>query len=315
MITSNEAYFLGLMYAKGDILTDGDKVQFRINIKYRRPDDEALRKDNIYTKGVYLYGGFGVGKTYFLMTLANYSINKEKSVIFVNSSELYDYMKKNVEKNNDLNSRYVNHALFYKQLLKEKENYNYFKDAFTMENELLNLEINNLEANKEENKSGEIMEVIENASATTMIYETAVEGVNQLSDDAEKIKEKYKLITPVKGTITSHFGCRDTNNPIVSSYHVGLDIAANTGSTIVASHDGEVLEAGTIGTYGKCIMIKQDELITVYAHCSKINVKKGETIKQGEKIGEVGMTGNATGPHVHFEVRYNERYVNPEDII
>ena len=50
MITNNEAYFLGLMYAKGDILTDGDKVQFRINIKYRRPDDEALRKDNIYTR-------------------------------------------------------------------------------------------------------------------------------------------------------------------------------------------------------------------------------------------------------------------------
>lgn len=50
MITNNEAYFLGLMYAKGDILTDDNKVQFRINIKYRRPDDEALRKDNIYTK-------------------------------------------------------------------------------------------------------------------------------------------------------------------------------------------------------------------------------------------------------------------------
>lgn len=50
MITNNEAYFLGLMYAKGDILADGDKVQFRINIKYRRPDDEALRKDNIYTR-------------------------------------------------------------------------------------------------------------------------------------------------------------------------------------------------------------------------------------------------------------------------
>ena len=61
-------------------------------------------KDNIYTKGIYLYGGFGVGKTYFLMTLANYSITKEKSVIFVNSSDLYDYMKKNVERNNELNS-------------------------------------------------------------------------------------------------------------------------------------------------------------------------------------------------------------------
>lgn len=193
--------------------------------------------------------------------------------------------------------------------------YEEYKQKYLLIQSEENLEINNLKANKEENKSGEIMEVIENASATTMIYETAVEGVNQLSDDAEKIKEKYKLITPVKGTITSHFGCRDTNNPIVSSYHVGLDIAANTGTTIVASHNGEIIEAGTIGTYGKCIMIKQDELITVYAHCSKINVKKGETIKQGEKIGEVGMTGNATGPHVHFEVRYNERYVNPEDII
>lgn len=50
MITNNEAYFLGLMYAKGDVLTEEDKVQFRVNIKYRRPDDEALRKDNIYTK-------------------------------------------------------------------------------------------------------------------------------------------------------------------------------------------------------------------------------------------------------------------------
>ena len=50
MITNNEAYFLGLMYAKGDILTDNNDVQFRINIKYRRPDDQALRSDNIHTK-------------------------------------------------------------------------------------------------------------------------------------------------------------------------------------------------------------------------------------------------------------------------
>ena len=62
-------------------------------------------------------------------------------------------------------------------------------------------------------------------------------------------------------------------------------------------------------------MIENESLTTVYAHCSKINIKKGEKVKQGDKIGEVGMTGNATGPHVHFEIRYNGEFINPEDII
>lgn len=185
-----------------------------------------------------------------------------------------------------------------------QEKYNEFKENYIL-----------VQSGEKNDESGEIVEKEEKATSTTIVYETAVEGINQLSEDAKMIKEKYNLIIPVQGTITSGFGCRDDNNPIVSSYHVGLDIAANTGTTIVSSHDGEIIEAGTIGTYGKCIMIKQDEIITVYAHCSKINVKKGETIKQGEKIGEVGMTGNATGPHVHFEIRYDGRYVNPEDIV
>ena len=152
-------------------------------------------------------------------------------------------------------------------------------------------------------------------NASTVIYETAADGISQVSEDAKNIKINYNIKTPVEGTITSPFGTRETNNPIVSSYHVGLDIAADTGTTIVAAHDGEVIQAGTLGTYGKCIMIKQNELVTVYAHCSKINVSKGNAVKQGEKIGEVGMTGNATGPHVHFEIRYEDRYVNPEEVI
>lgn len=146
-------------------------------------------------------------------------------------------------------------------------------------------------------------------------YETAVEGINQMVDDANYIKNNYSIQTPLNGTITSIFGARTSDNPIVSSYHTGLDIAAKTGTTIVAAHDGEVIEASTISGYGKCVMIKQGELLTVYAHCSSLNVKKGEVVKKGSKIGEVGMTGNATGPHLHFEVRYNGRFVNPEDII
>lgn len=111
------------------------------------------------------------------------------------------------------------------------------------------------------------------------------------------------------------FGCRVDDNPIVSSYHTGLDIGAPSGTNIVSAHDGEIIEAGTINGYGKCIMIKKDELITVYAHCSKINTKKGNKVSRGEKIGEVGMTGNATGPHLHFEIRYEGRYVDPEDVV
>ena len=79
---------------------------------------------------------------------------------------------------------------------------------------------------------------------------------------------------PLKGTITSKFGCRVDNNPIVSNYHTGLDIAANTGTTISSALDGTVTEAGNISGYGKCVMIKKDEVLIVYAHCSKINVKK-----------------------------------------
>ena len=152
-------------------------------------------------------------------------------------------------------------------------------------------------------------------SGEKQIYETAVEGINQLSEDAKYIRENYNIKAPINGTITSKFGCRVDDNPIVSAYHTGLDIAANTGTTISASLDGNVIEAGTISGYGKCIMIQKDNILMVYAHCSKLNVKKGQEIKQGEKIGEVGMTGNATGPHLHFEVRYDGRYVNPEDIL
>lgn len=66
---------------------------------------------------------------------------------------------------------------------------------------------------------------------------------------------------------------------------------------------------------GNCIMISSGDLVTLYGHCSKITTQNGKAVKQGEKIGEVGMTGNATGPHVHFEIRYEGRFVNPEDVI
>jgi murein DD-endopeptidase MepM/ murein hydrolase activator NlpD len=110
-----------------------------------------------------------------------------------------------------------------------------------------------------------------------------------------------------------------------TGYHVGADYAAPTGTPIVAVKDGKVLEAknGTSwgSAYGIAAVIDHGGgLRAIYAHMSKINVKAGDTVKEGEKIGEVGSTGNSTGPHLHLEVRvspwrYNNKDVDPDALL
>lgn len=164
-------------------------------------------------------------------------------------------------------------------------------------------------------ESGEIIEEKNIKSGEELKNEMQEEGVNQLIDDVNNIKSSYEIISPLKGIITSKFGARVSDNPIVSSYHTGLDIGANSGTIISAAHDGKIIQAGENGTYGKSVIIESGDLKTVYAHCSTVLVKAGLYVKKGEQIAKVGMTGNATGPHLHFEIRYKERFVNPEDII
>ena len=178
--------------------------------------------------------------------------------------------------------------------------------------EVLNLEKTDIKDNKE---NINILIEESNTISGENKYIEAVEGVNQLKDDAEKIKMDYKIKSPLNGTITSEFGCRDSNNVIVSSYHNGLDIAASTGTNIVAAHSGTVIQAGENGTYGNSVIIQNKDLVTLYAHCQKVLVKKGDEINIGQNIAKVGMTGNATGPHLHFEIKYEGRVVNPRDVI
>ncbi len=149
------------------------------------------------------------------------------------------------------------------------------------------------------------------------IYESAVEGVNQMSEDAEYIRNNYNLKYPLpfKATITSCFGVRQSENPIVTPYHSGTDLAADKGTNIYASLDGTVTVATTDEAYGKYIMIKTDDVITLYAHCSELKVKQNQKVKKGDVIAKVGSTGWATGPHLHFEIRLNGRLVNPSDVL
>lgn len=97
------------------------------------------------------------------------------------------------------------------------------------------------------------------------------------------------------------------------SGHLGIDIAAATGAPVYAADSGVVVYAGPIGGgYGNMIMIDHGNgYHTLYAHLSSINVRCGQSVLQGNLIGLAGSTGNSTGPHLHFEVRYMGGFINP----
>lgn len=126
-----------------------------------------------------------------------------------------------------------------------------------------------------------------------------------------------RYIWPVSGgRITSEYGWRTDPFTRQRSFHGGIDIGLPEGSPIYASAAGVVLEAGPKGNYGNAVVIQhEDGLVTLYAHASKVLVKKGQRVVQGQLIARVGSTGRATGPHLHFEVRKNDVTIDPRSIV
>lgn len=125
-----------------------------------------------------------------------------------------------------------------------------------------------------------------------------------------------RLALPIEGMtvnhITSDFGHRESPGGIGTTDHQGLDIGFPTGTIIRACESGTVTAAGWGGGYGKRVMIDHgDGIVTLYAHMSRIHATKGQKVQRGQVIGEVGSTGNSTGPHLHLEVRINGKYMNP----
>lgn len=139
--------------------------------------------------------------------------------------------------------------------------------------------------------------------------------LSQMEMDANSVKEMVSFIKPVEGTISSKFGPRNPTTASVPKNHKGTDIAAVTGTKIISATDGVVALNSSQGDYGNHLKIQVGDVIVLYAHCSKLYVNEGDEIKQGQEIAEVGATGNTTGPHLHFEVRYQGRYVDPQMIL
>jgi murein DD-endopeptidase MepM/ murein hydrolase activator NlpD len=120
------------------------------------------------------------------------------------------------------------------------------------------------------------------------------------------------FIMPIKGKISSPFGLKRFFNGQSRDPHSGLDIAAPEGKVVVAPADGIVSQTGDYFFNGQTVMIDHGQgIISMMCHLSKIDVVKGQTIKQGDAIGKVGHTGRATGPHLHWGISINNARVNP----
>ncbi|MCS7213515.1 MAG: M23 family metallopeptidase [Candidatus Calescibacterium sp.] len=141
------------------------------------------------------------------------------------------------------------------------------------------------------------------------------ESLKMIYDELQKEKESFEhlpTLWPVKGRITSGFGYRV--NPVDGEYqfHSGIDISAPEGTPVLSSASGKVVEVAANHLNGLYVRIRHiNGIYTTYAHLRKVFVSKGDYVKKGEIIGLVGSTGRATGKHLHFEISFRGRPIDP----
>ena len=142
--------------------------------------------------------------------------------------------------------------------------------------------------------------------------EASLQLLIEYFEDKRSLYASTPSVWPVRGWVTSPFGNRISPFSGILKFHEGIDIAAQTGTPIIAPADGVVIKAGFSTGYGNMVEISHGYGIkTEFGHNSRLNVKAGQRVKRGEIISYVGDTGSSTGPHLHYEVRVNGLPVNP----
>ena len=171
-------------------------------------------------------------------------------------------------------------------------------------------------ANKEAAiKEYEAMIAQENAEIAALEKAVAEEKARLEAENAQaRVYNGGMFAWPCPGykRISDEYGNR--MHPIlgVQKFHNGLDMAASSGTPILAAYDGDIVAADYSSSMGNYIMINHGSgLYTIYMHCSALYVSKGQTVSKGQKIAAVGSTGRSTGPHLHFSVRLNGSYTSP----
>jgi len=142
--------------------------------------------------------------------------------------------------------------------------------------------------------------------------EASLQMLIEYFEDKRSLYASTPSVWPVRGWVTSHFGNRTSPFSGILKFHEGMDIAAQTGTPVMAPADGVVVKAGFGTGYGNMVEISHGYgLKTIYGHNSRLNVKAGQRVRRGDVISYVGDTGSSTGPHLHYEVKVNGLSVNP----
>jgi murein DD-endopeptidase MepM/ murein hydrolase activator NlpD len=130
------------------------------------------------------------------------------------------------------------------------------------------------------------------------------------------IASSTPTVAPVRGLLNSGFGSRMDPFTGEGAFHPGVDISTRRHEPVLATAEGVVARSGWAGDYGKAVQIAHTTgYTTIYGHLDVILVKDGQHVHRGEQVGLVGSTGRATGPHLHYEVRKNDRLLNPLEYI
>ncbi len=291
--------------------------------RIRRAEELYLKRKNFYSNREYKKQPFNNQNIYDKNNL-KYRIKKKLWTQIIVCMILYFSLNSIINSNyffskstQEKIEEFLSYDVDFKQIIYKIELY--IKDN----NDILKkyLFIDRYIENDREEEDKEVIDETEEISDSNEKIDEITENVNdaQVSEiveesDAEYIKNNYEIIWPVNGIITSRYGAR-TPTEIVSANHYGLDIGADIGTDVVAAINGTVTLVSDVGDYGKHIQIDNNDITTLYAHCSKLLVSNGENVAKGQKIAEVGQTGRATGPHLHFEVKRNGKTIDPELVL
>ncbi len=165
---------------------------------------------------------------------------------------------------------------------------------------------------KQEEALKEMHQELSQLKGAASRQETSLQMLIEYFEDRRSLYASTPSAWPVRGWVTSPFGNRTSPFSGILKFHEGLDIAAQTGTPVMAPADGVVVKAGFSTGYGNMVEISHGYGIkTIFAHNSRLNVKAGQRVRRGDVISYVGDSGSSTGPHLHYEVRLNGLPVNP----
>ncbi|MCL1820594.1 MAG: peptidoglycan DD-metalloendopeptidase family protein [Oscillospiraceae bacterium] len=173
-----------------------------------------------------------------------------------------------------------------------------------------------LEADIKEYEKAEAAADKEMEEAQKKIQQILAEEARKAAASRPFVGGTFANPAPDYTRVSSEFGMR--NHPIlkVQKKHTGIDLASPSGTRVLAANDGTVIMSEWNGGYGNCIAIDHGgKVVTLYAHNSKNLVKKGDTVKKGQRIANIGSTGTSTGPHLHFEYIVDGTQKNPREVL